>query len=392
MTADFAPTADLETLRRRAALLSFTRRFFERAGYLEVETPLLSPDVVVDAYLEPFATRFRPDVGSGQGTELFLQTSPEFSLKRLLAAGAGPVFEVFRAFRGGEAGRLHNPEFTLIEWYRPGDTHVEQMAFTEWYVREFCREAARLLAGGGIDAQSELASPSRSERPVVMSGDPATTRDGSRGDPLTSCPSRQGEGDEGTGADRPFERLAYDAAFERYAGARVLKLPVAALADLAASRGVVVPPGLILDESMRDEWLNLLLADLVEPHLGVGRPTFLYDYPASQAALAAVRREDPPVAERFELYVGGVELCNGYHELLDAGELRRRNREQNAKRAALGLRRLPEGSRLLAAMEHGLPGCAGVALGFDRLVMVALGKASIGEVRTFLTENGRIEK
>ncbi|HEX6987615.1 MAG TPA: amino acid--tRNA ligase-related protein, partial [Planctomycetaceae bacterium] len=150
----FLPSASLDTLRRRAALLAFTRRFFESHGYLEVETPLLSPDVVVDTHLEPFATRFRPDPASEAGTELFLQTSPEFSLKRLLAAGAGPVFEVFRAFRNGEAGRRHNPEFTLLEWYRPGDSHVEQMAFTEEYVRAFLREAAGLPSG------PELRSPS----------------------------------------------------------------------------------------------------------------------------------------------------------------------------------------------------------------------------------------
>lgn len=334
----FTPSASLETLRHRSALLSFTRKFFEQRGYLEVETPLLSPDIVVDTHLEPFATHFRPDPSSSSGVELFLQTSPEFSLKRLLAVGYGPVFEVFRAFRNSERGQLHNPEFTLIEWYRPGDSHIEQMTFTEEYVREFFREAA---------------ASHRGEH---------------------SCETK------------PFERLTYDDAFERYAGQRVLNCSVKELTRLAESHDIAMPPDLRAEEGHRDDWLNLLLAELVEPHLGVERPTFLYDYPASQAALACVRNEQPPVAERFELYINGIELCNGYHELLDAGELRRRNREQNAKRAALGLRKLPEESRLLAAMEHGLPSCSGVALGFDRLVMVALGLDSVAACRAFPTE------
>ncbi|MBA3315783.1 MAG: EF-P lysine aminoacylase EpmA [Planctomycetota bacterium] len=335
---EFAPTASLDTLRHRAALLSFTRRFFDQHGYLEVETPLLSPDVVVDAHLEPFSTRFLPDPTSQSGPELFLQTSPEFSLKRLLACGSGPVFEVFRAFRNGERGRLHNPEFTLIEWYRPGDSYLEQMNFTEEYVRDFFNEAAALRCG---------------ETRIIA---------------------------------KPFERLSYDDAFQLYAGQRVLRSTVEELAKLARDRDVPIPPYLLVAESSRDAWLNLLLAEVVEPHLGVERPTFLYDYPASQAALARVRGDDPPVAERFELYIDGIELCNGYHELLDAKELRRRNCEQNRKRAELGLRTLPEDSRLLAAMEHGLPACSGVALGFDRLVMIALGKDTIGGVRAFLTE------
>lgn len=188
------------------------------------------------------------------------------------------------------------------------------------------------------------------------------------------------------GLHEPFERLRYDDAFERCTGLKVLNLSVTDLAKLAATYQVCVPEGLTTDDESRDEWLNLLLAELVEPRLGVDRPTFLYDYPASQAALAVVRPDDPPVAERFELYINGVELCNGYHELLDANELRSRNAEQNAKRASLGLRTLPEESRLLAAMEHGLPNSSGVALGFDRLLMVTLGKRTIGEVRAFLTE------
>jgi lysyl-tRNA synthetase class 2 len=215
------------------------------------------------------------------------------------------------------------------------------MAFTEEYVRAFLNEAAALHRGGTSNRFS---------------------------------------------FDIPFERLTYDQAFERFAGQRVLSCSVEELAGLAQKCGVAIPPDLKADDAHRDEWLNLLLAELVEPQFGVERPTFLYDYPASQAALARIRHETPPVAERFELYIGGIELCNGYHELLDAAELRGRNREQNAKRAALGLRTLPEDSRLLAAMEHGLPSCSGVALGFDRLLMIALGLGSVAAARAFPTE------
>jgi lysyl-tRNA synthetase class 2 len=156
---------------------------------------------------------------------------------------------------------------------------------------------------------------------------------------------------------------------------------VADLVSAACAAGVVAPASLGLDD--RDGWLDLLLVELVRPHLGRQRPAILYDYPASQAALAQVRNEQPPVAERFELYASGIELANGYHELLDPGVLRRRNAETNALRAAEGKPRLPEESRLLSAMQSGLPPSTGVALGFDRLVMLAAGASRLDEVMTF---------
>ena len=342
-SADFRPTASLAMLRIRACLLNALRRFFERHGYLEVETPLLSRDVVVDAHLEPFVThwcpdgisaaeRAQPDSGGRRAVELFLQTSPEFGMKRLLAAGATAIYQVARSFRNGEVGRLHNPEFTLVEWYRAGDSHHDQMDFTESLVADFFETASE----------------------------------------LRSQPQR---------IERPFERLTYENAFHRHTGQRVLDLTPVELQKLARSRGVAAPPGLAADD--RDGWLNLLLAELVEPHLGLGRPVFLYDYPASQGALARRRPDDPRVAERFELYVDRVELANGYHELLDAAELRSRIQEQSAVRRREGRRDLPGESRLLAAMESGLPACAGVALGFDRLLMTAVGATSLAEVMAF---------
>jgi lysyl-tRNA synthetase class 2 len=184
-------------------------------------------------------------------------------------------------------------------------------------------------------------------------------------------------------ANARFERLTYDDAFARYAGQPVLRCGVPELQDLARRHGLTAPPGLTADD--RDGWLNWLLAELVEPKLGFDRPVFVWGYPASQAALAQTSRRDDGVeiAHRFELYIDGVELCNGYHELLEPQVLRDRIRAQAALRAAVGLRPLPATNRLLDAMEAGLPPCAGVALGFDRLMMLAVGATSLDEVIAF---------
>ncbi len=318
---DFRPTASLENLRLRARLLARLREFFSRHEFLEVETPILSADTVIDRYLDPLSVTLfddprTPDVGR----RMWLQTSPEFAMKRLLAAGAERIYQVTRAFRGAESGELHNPEFTMVEWYRVGDS----------------METGIALLG---DLACELLDTDR------------------------------------------VSRSSYGEAFQRHVGIDPHRAAASELAVAAKSHGVAIPGDMPEDD--RDEWLNLLLATLVEPNLGIERPEILYDYPASQAALAQVRNDNPPVAERFELYVHGVELANGYHELRDAEVLRERNRTTNRLRQADGKCKLPEESRLLAAMEHGLPNCVGVALGFDRLVMIAAGASSLREVTAF---------
>jgi len=353
MSSDWQPTASLDMLKRRAALLRVTREFFDARGYFEVDTPLLSADIVVDAWLEPFVCEWLPEPTRWQSNDSslrFLQTSPEFAMKRLLAAGADGIYQLGKAFRNGETGRRHNPEFTLLEWYRVGDDHFAQMDVVEAFVRTFFAEVSR-------NARSSEWSDSSSARSAPQSRRVA--------------------------ANRRFERLTYDDAFARHAGQPVLNCGVTELHALAAKYRLMPPPGLAPDD--RDGWLNWLLAELVEPHLGVDHPTFLWGYPASQAALAQTSRRDDGVdiAHRFELYIDGVELCNGYHELLDPHVLRERIREQSALRAAAGLRPLLPTNRLLAAMEHGLPPCAGVALGFDRLMMLAVGATSIDEVIAF---------
>lgn len=322
---DFRPSATLDVLRLRAKLLAFTRQFFDDAGYFEVDTPLLSHERVIDPNIEPFVVSCSPR------EQAFLQTSPEFAMKRLLATGAEAIYQLGKVFRHGELGRLHNPEFTMLEWYRVGDTHHEQMTFVEEFVTAFAAEVERLV----VPPHSPLPSPH-------------------------------------------FERLTYDHAFERHAGSKVLARPTDEIVALARRLGVSAPDSLSPDD--RDGWLNLLLVERIEPHLGHDRPTFVFDYPASQAALACVRGEgQTAVAERFELYVQGIELCNGYHELTDADALRERIRQDSATSG----QRIPEPTRLLSAMEHGIPICSGVALGFDRLLMLSLGHHTLRQVIPF---------
>jgi elongation factor P--(R)-beta-lysine ligase len=329
---DFLPTASLATLQLRATLLARVRQFFADRNFLEVETPILSADVTVDRQLDPLSTMLAVDPRKPNvGRRLWLQTSPEFGMKRLLAAGATSIYQITRAFRNGELGRLHNPEFTIVEWYRTGDDMAAGMTL----LSDFCRAL--------------LDTPA----PV---------------------------------------QISYETAFQQCLQINPHTASPAQLRAVAEQRGISVPPQFGDD---RDQWLNLLLAEAVEPHLGHAAPTILYDYPASQSALAKVRNQRssssvqsgvvPTIAvtERFELYVRGVELANGYHELLDAAELRRRTTAANAARVADGKSALPEESRLLAAMQAGLPASSGVALGFDRLVMLAVGAKTLAEVLAF---------
>jgi elongation factor P--(R)-beta-lysine ligase len=307
------PTAPWTNLARRAAILRTVRAFFEARGVLEVETPYLSAATVPDLHLASLVTH----PAAALGAPRFLQTSPEFAMKRLLAAGSGPIYQLARAFRDDERGRRHNPEFTLLEWYRPGFDHHQLMD-----------EMDALL--------------------TVVLGTP------------------------------PAERLSYRDLFLRELGVDPLSADAPELARAAAAAGVEPPPDLDLDGL-----LQLLQGAVLEPRLGHQRPCFVYDFPASQAALARIRPGSPPVAERFEVYAGGLELANGFHELADAAEQRRRFEADRERRAALGLPVPPLDELFLAALEAGLPDCAGVALGVDRLVMLAVGASSIDEVLAF---------
>ncbi|MFN8710035.1 MAG: EF-P lysine aminoacylase EpmA [Planctomyces sp.] len=313
--------------------LRAVREYFHRHGYLEVETPLLSSDIVVDAHLEPFR------VETTHGIR-FLQTSPEAGMKRLLAAGSGSIYQITRSFRSGESGRLHNPEFSMLEWYGVGNSADEQMAFTESLIRDL---ASALSADDSI-SRPEWLPPS----------------------------------------DQRFRRVTYDEAFRRVLGFTVVgKSTEQLLRDVQLHRpGIDVSIwSLICGQTDADEVLNILLATFIEPALGKTSPEFLTNYPVTQAALARRSVQVPGTAERFELYIRGIEICNGYFELTDAQELQERDRCQNRKRSEDV--QLPGASQMLAAMSHGLPDCAGVALGLDRLLMLILNHSSVSEVMAF---------
>ncbi len=317
------PAASLATLRLRARLLTAIRAFFTARGVLEVDTPALSVAGSTDPHLDSFVT-CHTGPGQQQGQSLYLHTSPEFPMKRLLAAGSGCVYQIAKVFRNGEAGRHHQPEFTLLEWYRLGFDHHRLM-----------------------DEVEELVTTLLAERlPLAAS-----------------------------------ERLTYREVFKRHVDLDPQRASVTELAACAFVHGIMPPPH--MPAANPDPWLDLLLSHCIEPKLGQGRLTFLYDYPASQAALALVRDGDPPVAERFELYINGIELANGFHELTDAGEQRCRFAHDNQAREANGLRSMAVDENLLAALAAGLPACAGVALGFDRLLMIAAGCSSLTDVIAF---------
>jgi len=319
-TADWRPTADPAALQRRAALLARTREFFAARGVLEVETPVLSSGGSSDPQIESLATRV-----SGMSGPFFLNTSPEYSMKRLLAAGSGDIYQLCKVFRDGERGRWHNPEFTLLEWYRLGFDDAALMTEVELLV-------ARLLA-----------------------------------------PERLLE---------PAERLTYADALRRYAGVDAHTAGDVELERAAEKHGVHCKADLD-----RDAKLDLLMGLVVGPNLGRERPCFICDYPASQAALARLKPGQPPVAARFELFLDGIELANGFHELADAEEQRGRFARDLATRRARGQVLPPVDERLLAALAAGMPDCAGVALGFDRLVAIALGAARLSQGMAFSIDN-----
>jgi lysyl-tRNA synthetase class 2 len=313
--------ARLPYLRRRARLAAATRAFFTSRGYQEVETPYAVPTPGEEVHLRPFRTEA---LSPGELRALFLHTSPEFAMKKLLAGGAGPIFQLARVWRNGEAGDLHAPEFTMLEWYRPGADMESLIAETFSYL---CAVLPPTVTCRGV------------------------TTDLSR-----------------------FERLTLAEAFFRHVGADLLATAEDAPALAEAARASLRP-----DESWEDLFFRLLL-ERVEPHLGRAHPTFLTHWPAAQAALARRDPADPRVAERFELFLCGIELANAFVELTDAAEQRARFTADRARRHALTGPDWPMDEELLAALASGLPPCAGIALGFDRLAMIAAGAPRIRDV------------
>jgi elongation factor P--(R)-beta-lysine ligase len=304
-------------------MLQAVRGFFAERGVLEVETPIASRAGVSDPALDSLTTRWHGP-GGANGLALYLQTSPEFPMKRLLAAGCGPIYQACKVFRDGERGRLHHPEFSLLEWYRPG-----------WDHRRLMGEVADLVRW--VLEAPGLAAEEMSYRDLFR------------------------------------ERLQLD---PWHADLRDL-------CRAAADQGI---QGIDRLDLSPDGWLDLLLTHCLEPGLGRGCMTFVYDYPPSQAALARIRPGPEPAGERFELYLEGMELANGFHELTDAEEQRRRFALDLQRRAAAGRHLPPADGSFLAALGAGMPMAAGVALGLDRLLMIKTGATHIDQVLAFPVE------
>ena len=314
------PTASVKNLLTRAKLLTEIRRFFTDRGLLEVETPVLSEFGVTDVHLATFSTEFISPFGE-QSKTLWLSTSPEYHMKRLLAAGSGPIFQIGKVFRNEEAGNRHNPEFTMLEWYRP---HFDMYRL--------------------INEVDDLLQQ------------------------ILECP--------------PAESMSYQFAFQQYVGLDPLSADLSELVEKAEKHQLMGA-----ENESRDTLLQFLFSTVVEPQIGQEAPVVVYHFPASQAALAQISSEDLRVAERFEFYYKGLELANGFHELSDAREQLRRFQQDNLQREKMGLPVRAIDTRLLAALQAGIPNCSGVALGVDRLLMIAMGTESIKDVISFAIDN-----
>ena len=321
MSINWQPTADIDILKRRAQLLADVRLFFAQRNVLEVETPILSSTAPTAPYLDNFQTDFIP-LGTQEKQTYYLQTSAEFTMKRLLAAGSGSIYQIAKVFRNGEIGRQHSPEFTMLEWYRPELNFDQLMA--------------------EIDDLLQL-----------------------------------------TAKTKPAEKFSYQDVFQQHLKVDVFTCTDDALKQLAKIHIEGADDSWLMN---RDDCLELLMSHVIEPKLAeLHSPVFIYDFPASQSQLAKTDKDknNNDVAKRFELYAGGMELANGYDELLDADELRLRFQQDNQQRKQQDKAPMPIDENLLAAMEAGLPQCTGVALGLDRLMMLVTGEDNISGVQSF---------
>lgn len=311
------PTASVEVLRKRASLLVATRQFFERHGFCEVETPLMMPTIGTDVVLQPFQVH-----SAVPNTPVcFLQTSPEFAMKRLLAMDCGPIYQICKAFRDEEKGRYHNFEFTMLEWYHPGYSLEDSISETVNLLKTVC---------GWPEAKI----------------------------------------------------LTYQSLFQRHCGFCPHTASIDILRAYLRAKDIVQESSLVTWS--KDDCLQCILSHFIEPALGFDMPIVVKEFPASQAALAQIiERDGIAVAERFEVYVRGIELANGYHELIDPIDQEKRFAADNEERKKQGLPVLPVDQHLLEALRAGLPDCSGVALGFDRLALLALEQPHLQCVQSF---------
>ena len=318
-------TLSWENAQKRAGVIQQIRTFFAERNVLEVETPALSQSTVTDVYLDALSCQynFLADSSHHNSASLYLQTSPEFHMKRLLASGYGSIFQIAKSFRHEGAGRYHNPEFTMLEWYRLGFDHIALM------------DEVELL----------LMTVLQCEKPI---------------------------------------RKSYQELF----------IENVALDPLTASRDELLE--LIQDKSLLSDWLanendadillQFIFSEIIEPNIGQQCPCFVYNFPSSQASLAQLCEDDPRVAHRFECYFKGVELVNGFNELTSAEDQIKRFQDDNTKRNAVGLPSKKIDQNFILALKHGLPQCAGVAMGVDRFIMLALNQNHIEQVISFPIE------
>lgn len=316
-SVNWQPSAPMSNLLKRASMLADVRRFFADRGVLEVETPAMSQTTLADVYQFPFQLEYQ-GCDDCESQKLYLVTNPEYHMKRLLAAGSGPIFQLGRSFRNKDADSRHNPEFTILEWYRP------------------CFDMYRLMNEVDDLLQQILDS-------------------------------------------EPAESLSYQQAFLRHLDIDPLSADKAVLAELVEAKGLTDQ----LEGEERDCLLHVLFQREVVPNLGQEKPVFVYHFPANQAELAQISSEDHRVAERFQVFYHAMELADGFHELSDIEELRKRLEQENIKRAARNLPTYPIDERLMAAVAAGMPDCSGVALGVERLLMVAVNAEDISEVMAF---------
>ncbi len=311
------PNCSVDALQKRAELLRKVRSFFDERDVLEVETPAISRYPSIDQHLDPLKVH----MGTGL-PDRYLITSPEYHMKRLLSAGSGSIFQLCKAFRADESGQRHNPEFTMLEWYRVGWNHFQLMDEVDALMRELLR-----------------------------------------------CPSA--------------DHMSYTEVFQSHAGLDPLSLTTESFLECCVKHTLSPPDFLTELNASNDNRLNFLMGVLVEPSLRIDCPVMVYDYPASQASLSRIKPDNPTLSERFEVFYKGMELGNGFHELTDAKEQASRFEKENRLREASGKQPFSVDNAFQEALAHGLPDCAGIAMGFDRLVMLALGLESINDVIPF---------
>lgn len=320
MQSGWRPTCSPEQLRLRAALLATIRQFFAEKSVLEVETPLLSHSIGTDPQLAFFTTDYcLPPL---QQT-LFLQTSPEFAMKRLLAAGSGSIYQISKAFRNGESGRFHNPEFTLLEWYRVGFSLPQLM-----------------------DEVDELISRLFNQRPLLKT-----------------------------------QRVSYQQVFSTFTGLDPLVFSYQNYCVFAKQNQI--PEAIAICGHDHALWLDFIFSHKVQAHLGNNALCMVYGYPACQSSLARINEQCPEITDRVELFIDGVELGNGYYELTDANEQSRRFDKERAIRQQQKQPVSVLNQHLIAALESGLPTCSGIAIGLDRLLMLLSNSSSIDDVLSF---------